>query len=160
AAMEPCLYRQGEVTSPATACIDPGSRNGALPLSAGRGPGVRFPCISRHDQAAMEPCLYRQGEAGEPISVGQVLKPQWSPAVIGGARGGGAVPRRRTPGPGGDGARPLSAGRGRRADLRRPGAQAAMEPCLYRQGEHPWGEGALPKRTAAMEPCLYRQGEQ
>src|SRR5690606_9298074 len=61
--------------------------------------------------------------------------PQWSPAFIGRESAGD---------------RPRTVGGPH---------HAAMEPCLYRQGEHvvrhrePWDLGA------AMEPCLYRQGE-
>src|SRR5690554_6536097 len=112
----------------------------------------------------MEPCLYRQGEgpSGEcaPEDPGE---PQWSPAFIGRERRGrtgrqapggrsrnGALPLSagREVGStevagqvvrGRNGALPLSAGRGRRRDRGvRDATRAAMEPCLYRQGERPY----------------------
>src|SRR5690606_24547240 len=60
--------------------------------------------------------------------------PQWSPAFIGRERVDRLYPRKDP-------------------------NEAAMEPCLYRQGEE------IPRfvrqlaLAAAMEPCLYRQGE-
>ena len=59
------------------------SRNGALPLSAGRdrAGGVRGEWT---DGAAMEPCPYRQGELpGDAEDGGRLRPPQWSPALIG-----------------------------------------------------------------------------
>src|SRR5690606_28819375 len=63
AAMEPCLYRQGEIYRRAVLERVKGCRNGALPLSAGRG--ARPQEGGGRNGAAMEPCLYRQGEANE-----------------------------------------------------------------------------------------------
>ena len=61
AAMEPCPYRQGEWarTRPPSRCWM--SRNGALPLSAGRD-HPRRRRLPTTGGAAMEPCPYRQGE--------------------------------------------------------------------------------------------------
>src|SRR5690606_32367398 len=137
AAMEPCLYRQGEGA-------------GADARGGGRLAAAMEPCLYRQGEAAlcrayprvpsaaMEPCLYRQGEGhlhvGGPAQAG--TGPQWSPAFIG---------RERQQG---------------RCSAMDSHARAAMEPCLYRQGGGVfviWSGGGSEK--AAMEPCLYRQGE-
>ena len=59
AAMEPCPYRQGEGTGRPPEDQRVAGRNGALPLSAGRG---RDGTGRGSVYAAMEPCPYRQGE--------------------------------------------------------------------------------------------------
>ena len=182
--MEPCPYRQGEGSCfPAPCLASRSCRNGALPLSAGRGPTAAAATTSHW--AAMEPCPYRQGEEriwGQSWSIS--TEPQWSPALIGRERGWSRpVPARPA---GRNGALPLSAGRAAAEYVRQhPGCTAAMEPCPYRQGEaavrgqvddcdNPRRNGALPlsagrdlvgqrtvpeHRLAAMEPCPYRQGE-
>src|SRR5690606_31803490 len=106
----------------------------------------------------MEPCLYRQGEGYHRGDTPGGESPQWSPAFIGresvGCAAGGCGPPRR------NGALPLSAGRGLlAAGDPGVGGSAAMEPCLYRQGEAAERTWQAARLAAAMEPCLYRQGE-
>src|SRR5690606_31803489 len=87
----------------------------------------------------MEPCLYRQGEFRTAVRQADGDMPQWSPAFIGRERATTAgIPRgvsRR------NGALPLSAGRAWGALLAVADRHAAMEPCLYRQGEDFWLPG-------------------
>ena len=173
AAMEPCPYRQGEfriaftdvirlmlpqwspaligrernppTCRPAHRCS---GRNGALPLSAGRG--WHLGAVAAARVAAMEPCPYRQGE-----------RSRTTPPVRTATRGrNGALPlsagrdelQRALGIPAGrrNGALPLSAGRGLviRGDVCDTD-RAAMEPCPYRQGE---AVPAYPQRYETTEP--------
>src|SRR5690606_24613262 len=75
AAMEPCLYRQGETPRLMAHRPARGCRNGALPLSAGRVVGIGRR-RGTAETAAMERCLYRQGEGSRrtlPLTCGNVV---------------------------------------------------------------------------------------
>ena len=160
AAMEPCPYRQGEMAeeeerrgllalpqwSPALIGRESGQwttqqpgasigRNGALPLSAGRGPpAVISASTCRVCRNGALPLSAGRADSGRGPEYCDKM-PQWSPALIG---------------------RESSWSGWRLPD----GCQAAMEPCPYRQGERAaFSLGQLVAGGAAMEPCPYRQGE-
>ena len=160
AAMEPCPYRQGESQRPTARSSHTTSRNGALPLSAGRAstaPRTR-PAPRRSRNGALPLSAGRAGSCSSECFAPRNT-PQWSPALIGRERCPGPS-RRPVPTGSRNGALPLSAGRVLvHAVCGADGRVAAMEPCPYRQGEAFNLFDAVRALVAAMEPCPYRQGE-